>query len=64
MKFININYSMREAVKWPKDDHKQCFRNSKMGKNIYGLKHQFPSSSTCTPRGTCWAIQGYVKNNQ
>lgn len=29
---------MWEAVKWPKDGHKPCFRNSKMGKNIYGLE--------------------------
>lgn len=27
-------------------------------------EHQFPSDSVLAPRGTCWAIRRYTKNNQ
>lgn len=31
---------------------------------LEGLDHQFPSGGRHTPGGSCWAVQGYEKNNQ
>lgn len=28
------------------------------------IMHRFPSGGTRVPRGMCWAIPGYLRNNQ